>query len=166
MIQIFAGLRSIVFAFGFLWVWWSLALLLRRFDSAPLAEWTRVPGDLVLALGGAVAAWCIGAFVVRGRGTPALFDPPRRLVAVGPYRYVRNPMYIGGGLLLLGLGLDQRSLSIVLFVPVWWLLFHLLVILYEEPTLRHKFDGDYEAYCLGTPRWIPRRMHPATTAGA
>jgi protein-S-isoprenylcysteine O-methyltransferase Ste14 len=165
MIQVFAGLRSIVFACGFLWLWGWLALLLRRFDGPPLAEWTTVPGAVVLVLGGAVAAWCIGAFVVRGRGTPALFDPPRRLVAVGPYRYVRNPMYIGGGLLLLGLGLDQRSLSIVLFVPAWWLLFHLLVILYEEPTLRRKFDGDYEAYCVRTPRWVPRRMRPTASAG-
>src|SRR5690348_14983087 len=98
MVRIFAGLRSIVFAAAFLWGWGWLALMLRRFDRAPLASWTIAPGEVLFVLGGAVAAWCIGAFVVRGRGTPALFDPPRRLVAVGPYVYVRNPMYIGGAL--------------------------------------------------------------------
>jgi hypothetical protein len=67
-------------------------------------------------------------------------------------------MYAGGALLLLGLGLDQRSPAIVLFAPAWWLLFHLLVILYEEPVLRSKFGQDYEAYCRRTPRWIPRLM--------
>ena len=64
-------------------------------------------------------------------------------------------MYIGGALLLLGFGLYQRSPSIVLFVPIWWLLFHLVVVLYEEATLRGKFGPDYDEYCRRTPRWIP-----------
>lgn len=120
MVLTFVALRSVVFAFGFLWLWTWVALSLLRFDAAlggPLADWTALPGWAVLALGGMVAAWCIGTFVVRGRGTPALFDAPRRLVAVGPYRYVRNPMYVGGAMLLLGLGLVDRSPCIVLFVP-------------------------------------------------
>src|SRR5881397_2935476 len=124
----FVALRSAVFAAGFLWLWTWVALLLRRYDDlfgGPLPSWSRPLGYIALGLGGIVAAWCIGAFIVRGRGTPALFDAPRRLVGVGPYRFVRNPMYIGGALLLLGFGLDQRSPSIVLFVPAWWLLFHL-----------------------------------------
>jgi hypothetical protein len=64
------------------------------------------------------------------------------------------------------LGLDQRSPSIVLFVPAWWVLFHLLVILYEEPVLRSKFGRDYEAYCRRTPRWIPRLTLAKTIATA
>ena len=158
------ALRSVVFACGFLWLWTWVALGLRRFDLAlggPLAAWAPALGLPLLVVGGAVAGWCIGAFIVQGRGTPALFDAPRRLVAVGPYRRVRNPMYIGGALLLLGLGLDQRSPSIVLFVPAWWVLFHLLVILYEEPALRGRFGRNYDVYCQRTPRWIPRLMRPA-----
>jgi protein-S-isoprenylcysteine O-methyltransferase Ste14 len=157
----FTALRSAVFACGFLGLWGWIALGLRRFDpvlGGPLAAWTHTLGLALLVAGGAVAGRCIGAFIVQGRGTPALFDAPRRLVAVGPYRYARNPMYIGGALLLLGFGLDLRSPCIVLFVPAWWVLFHLLVILYEEPTLRRKFGDDYNAYCRRTPRWIPRRM--------
>ncbi len=118
--------------------------------------WSQTGGFGALALGAALVAWCLGAFIVQGRGTPALFDSPRRLVAAGPYRYVRNPMYIGGALLLLGFGLVQRSPSIVLFVAVWCLLFHLFVVLYEEAALRAKFGPDYEEYCRRTPRWIPR----------
>jgi protein-S-isoprenylcysteine O-methyltransferase Ste14 len=160
----FVALRSALFAAGFLWLWAWVALLLRPFDDVlggPLPAWSRAAGLLVLAFGGVVAAWSIGAFVVHGRGTPALFDPPRRLVARGPYRYARNPMYIGGALLLLGFGLFQRSPSIVLFVPAWWLLSHLLVVFYEEAALRGKFGPDYDAYCRRTPRWIPRSIRPA-----
>jgi len=101
----FVALRALVFGSGFLALWTYLAMLLRRFDGAlggSLPGWSFGLGISILALGGAVAGWCIVTFVVRGRGTPALFDAPRRIVAAGPYRYVRNPMYIGGALLLLG----------------------------------------------------------------
>lgn len=165
----FVALRSALYAAGFLWLWAWVASLLQPFDDSlggSMPEWSRAAGLAALAAGGAVVAWCIGAFVVRGRGTPALFDAPRRLVAVGPYRVVRNPMYIGGALLLLGFGLYQRSPAIVLFVPAWCLLFHLLVILYEETTLRSKFGPDYDEYCRRTPRWIPRSTRSASTACA
>ena len=155
----FVALRSAIFASGFLWLWTWIALFLQNYDGAlggPLPTWSHLPGYVVLAMGGTVAAWCIGAFIIQGRGTPALFDAPRRLVAVGPYPLVRNPMYIGGALLLFGFGLSQQSPSILLFVPVWWLLFHLVVVFYEERALHGKFGADYEEYCRRTPRWIPR----------
>jgi protein-S-isoprenylcysteine O-methyltransferase Ste14 len=157
----FVALRTALYATGFLWLWAWVAQLLRPFDNmlgGPLPEWGRAPGLYLLVAGGVVTAWCLGAFVVRGRGTPALFDAPRRLVAWGPYRYTRNPMYIGGALLLLGFGLYLRSPAIVLFVPLWWLLFHQLVVLYEEKILDSKFGRDYDEYCRRTPRWLPRIM--------
>ena len=159
MIVTFAALRSALYAAGFFALWAWVASLLRPYDDAlggPLPAWSRAVSILAVGFGAVVAAWCIGSFVVIGRGTPALFDPPRKFVARGPYRYVRNPMYIGGGLLLLGFGLYQRSPAIAVFVPVWWLLFHLLVILYEEPVLHGKFGPDYDEYRQRTPRWIPR----------
>jgi protein-S-isoprenylcysteine O-methyltransferase Ste14 len=159
----FAALRSALYAAGFLWLWAWVASLLRPYDDAlggPLPAWSLAVAFLALAFGGVVVAWCLGSFVVYGRGTPALFDAPRRFVARGPYRYVRNPMYIGAAFLLLGYGLYQQSPAIVLFVPVWWLLFHLLVILYEEPALGSKFGPDYAEYRRWTHRWIPRpTMH-------
>ena len=113
-----------------------------------------------------LALWCLVVFVVRGHGTPAPFDAPRKLVAIGPYRYIRNPMYVGGGLALLGFGLLQTSPSIVLFVPVWWLLFHVMVLVYEEPVLRAKFGSDYDDYCRRIPRWIPSLRSPPATSRA
>jgi len=158
---IFVALRSAVFAAGFFWLWTWIALLLRAFDPAlggPLPPWTTSAGLWLLAAGAILAGWCIGVFIARGRGTPALFDPPRRFVAAGPYRFVRNPMYVGGALLLLGFGLAQRSPAIVLFVPAWCLLFHLLVVLYEERALHRKFGDEYDNYRRRTPRWIPRAL--------
>jgi len=65
----------------------------------------QAAGMLVGASGAILALWCIATFILIGRGTPAPFDPPRRLVVVGPYRLVRNPMYIGAALALAGAAL-------------------------------------------------------------
>ncbi|UCG76091.1 MAG: isoprenylcysteine carboxyl methyltransferase, partial [Gemmatimonadota bacterium] len=72
---------------------------------ARLLEWTGVTrppvgavqliGAAAAIAGGLLALWCVLTFAVVGRGTPAPFDPPRRLVVQGPYSVVRNPMYIG-----------------------------------------------------------------------
>lgn len=157
----FLAVRTAIYASAFLWLWAWIAQRLRPFDErlgGALPEWCRTGGLVGLAAGGLVTVWCLWFFVSEGRGTPALFDPPRRLVALGPYRYSRNPMYVGGALLLAGFGLLQRSPSILVFIPAWWLLFHLLVVSHEEPILRGRFGRDYEDYCRETPRWIPRLL--------
>ena len=111
----------------------------------------------VLTIGGALLAlWCVLSFVIVGRGTPAPFDPPRRLVAQGPYARVRNPMYIGAGAALLGASLFYRSLALLGYLAVLFLITHLFVVLYEEPTLRATFGADYESYCRRVRRWWPR----------
>jgi protein-S-isoprenylcysteine O-methyltransferase Ste14 len=84
-------------------------------------------------------------------------DPPRNFVAAGPYQFVRNPMYIGGFLVLAGFGLYEQSPAILLFALPWLLLAHLFVILYEEPHLRATFGAPYDAYCRSVRRWLPRR---------
>src|SRR5882724_8195472 len=95
----FIALRALVFASGFVLLWGWLALTIRSLDrwlGLALPAWTVMPGIIVMVFGGILAFTCIGIFVVRGRGTPAIFDAPRAFVAMGAYRYVRNPMYIGG----------------------------------------------------------------------
>jgi len=136
-----------------LWVW--VARAVERL-GLPLPEWTATPGVVLVALGGVLALACLGTFVVRGKGTPAPFDAPREFVAMGPYRYVRNPMYIGAVTMLAGFGLYLRSGAVVLFAVAWLGLAHLFVVLCEEPTLRSKFGAVYEGYCRAVARWIPR----------
>ena len=104
-----------------------------------------------------LALWCIVTFAVRGRGTPAPFDPPRRLVMLGPYRHLRNPMYLGAGIALAGAALFYRSLALLGYLVAFLLVTHLFVLLYEEPALRSTFGAEYEDYCRRVSRWIPRR---------
>jgi protein-S-isoprenylcysteine O-methyltransferase Ste14 len=112
-------------------------------------------GTVVTAAGAAIALWCILSFVVLGGGTPAPFDPPRRLVVRGPYRYVRNPMYLGAGLALAGAALVYETRLLWVYAGGFLGLMHLFVVLYEEPILRHTFGDDYEAYCRQVRRWRP-----------
>jgi protein-S-isoprenylcysteine O-methyltransferase Ste14 len=113
-------------------------------------------GMLVTAIGVVIALWCIMTFVVLGKGTPAPFDPPRRLVIRGPYRFVRNPMYIGACLALTGAAIVYNSLPLLGYAVVFAPVMHLFVVVYEEPTLRTTFDGDYDLYCARVGRWLPK----------
>ncbi len=156
MKTVFIALRALTFMTGFVLLWGWLVLRVRVLDPVLLPAWTELPGIIFMALGASVALVCAGIFVARGRGTPAIFDPPTQFVAIGPYRYVRNPMYLGAWMVLIGLGLYLRSVSILLFTLPWLLLIHLFVVGYEEPNLRSRFGGTYEDYCRAVPRWIPR----------
>jgi protein-S-isoprenylcysteine O-methyltransferase Ste14 len=116
----------------------------------------QAAGMLVGAAGAGVALWCIYTFASVGRGTPAPFDPPRRLVVRGPYRFVRNPMYVGAGLALAGAALFNWSAPLLVYAVLFMLAAHLLVVWYEEPALRGTFGPDYETYCGRVGRWRPR----------
>jgi protein-S-isoprenylcysteine O-methyltransferase Ste14 len=112
-------------------------------------------GLVAVVLGLALALWCVLAFGVVGKGTPAPFDPPRRLVVRGPYRFVRNPMYIGAIVGLTGASIFYESLALLGFTAVFALTVHLFVMFYEEPTLRRLFGEDYIEYCRRVRRWLP-----------
>jgi protein-S-isoprenylcysteine O-methyltransferase Ste14 len=83
-------------------------------------------------------------------------DPPKRLVVRGPYRFVRNPMYLGAVTALAGAALYHGSLALAAYAAVFLLLMHVFVCGYEEPTLRRMFGADYERYCASVRRWWPR----------
>lgn len=106
-------------------------------------------------MGGAIALWCIVTFALVGKGTPAPFDPPRKLVVRGPYQYVRNPMYLGAALALMGAAVFYRSNQLLAYVAVFLLVTHVFVVWYEEPTLARLFGDEYAAYCARVRRWLP-----------
>ncbi len=160
MTTLLVALRAAVYMSGFVFLWGWLAVTLRRWDpqlGGPLPGWLQLPG-VIAALGGALLALVCGAyFVARGRGTPAPFDAPREFVATGPYRWVRNPMYVGGLALLAGAALWVRSPAMLLLAAAAGVLVHGFVLYYEEPALRHRFGATYDAYTRRVNRWLPRR---------
>lgn len=99
---------------------------------------------------------CGWHFATEGRGTPAPFDAPKALVVRGPYRWVRNPMYVSVATIVIGEALFFRSVTLVQYLATFWLFLHLFVLLYEEPALRSLFGESYEDYCRRVWRWIPR----------
>jgi len=113
-------------------------------------------GFLPIALGVAIYLWCAWDFATAGQGTPAPIDAPKHLVVRGLYRFVRNPMYVGVMLILLGESLAFRSTRILVYAAVVFVFFNLFVVLYEEPALNRKFGASYEEYLKSVPRWIPR----------
>lgn len=142
---------------GFLFVWGWLALQIRSVGpDSLLPPGTRFIGTLLMVLGGILVLTCAAWFVVVGRGTPAPFDAPRRFVPGGPYRLVRNPMYLGALALLVGFGLWHRSLPMALLALPAFVVAHLFVVLYEEPALHQRFGGQYDAYLALVNRWVPR----------
>ena len=131
--------------------------LLRGPQIPPFAEFTAQlwVGATLFVLGAAALLWCGWHFAVTGLGTPAPFDPPKKLVAKGPYRWVRNPMYVSVGIVLIGESLFFQSWVLIRYLLFFWVIVHLFVLLYEEPTLRGKFGASYEEYCKRVWRWLP-----------
>ena len=119
-----------------------------------IGPWHGVGIALVL-MGGALAIWCILTLAIIGKGTPAPFDPPRKLVSAGPYRWSRNPMYVGAGTALCGAALFYQSAALVAFAAGFFVVTHLFVVFYEEPTLERTFGARYADYRNAVPRWLP-----------
>jgi protein-S-isoprenylcysteine O-methyltransferase Ste14 len=158
MNRAFAVVRTLIVGTLFLsiWVYW-LPVWFGHIEGAhlvPQRQWAWP----IFAAGFALSFWCAMEFAVRGRGTPAPFDPPRRLVITGLYRWVRNPMYLGMGIMLIGEAFlfPQIWREMVALIAVLSMAIGLLVVRKEEPDLRRLFGADYEAYCRQVPRWVPR----------
>jgi protein-S-isoprenylcysteine O-methyltransferase Ste14 len=115
----------------------------------------RLAGGILLALGIASVLECFARFALRGIGTPAPVFPTRHLVVTGLYRHVRNPMYIAVVSMIFGQALLFGDLELLEYGALVWLLFHLFVLIYEEPTLRSTFGAEYESFRAKVPRWIP-----------
>jgi protein-S-isoprenylcysteine O-methyltransferase Ste14 len=152
-------LASLVVGAGFfaLWFWLLPGWLGFQVETAGASRW-RWLAAVPSVLGFAVAVRCVWDFGRTGRGTPAPMAPPQRLVVVGFYRYVRNPMYLGFAAGWIGLWVvfghaNPVAIAVVAAVALG---VHLFVVFYEEPTLRRKFGADYIEYCRNVGRWWPR----------
>jgi len=135
------------------WLLWMIA------GEPPVTRhaWLAAIGVVLVGAGWSALLWCARDFAVRGRGTLAPVDPPRALVTRGLYEYVRNPMYVGVLVALLGHAALFGSRSILIYAIVMALAFHTTITLYEEPKLAQSFGSSYEEYRARVPRWIPRR---------
>jgi protein-S-isoprenylcysteine O-methyltransferase Ste14 len=114
----------------------------------------RPLGLLVFSIGVALLLLCTYKFYVSGQGTLAPWSPPRRLVRDGPYRYSRNPMYVGVGLILIGWAALFWSPTLTVYAAAVVLAFHIRIILGEEPWLARTFGADWETYRARVPRWL------------
>src|SRR5215831_10829481 len=113
-------------------------------------------GALAFVIGAAIYFRCAWEFAARGLGTPAPIAPTKFLVTTGLHRYVRNPMYIGVALAILGEAALFRSMHVAQYAAIMLLVAHVFVVFYEEPTLHRQFGESYEQYRKAVPRWIPR----------
>lgn len=132
----------------------------------PFLGWTgtRWIGFALVILGVPIVAQAMVRFVREGLGTPAPLLPTERLVVTGPYRYVRNPMYIGVLSMIAGQSLICGSSAVLVYALCVAAAFHVFVLLYEEPTLRRRFGAQYESYARQVRRWRPR-LTPWTPRG-
>ena len=90
---------------------------------------------------------------------PAPLDHPKTLVVRGFYRYVRNSMYVGVVLVLIGEVLLLRSVPLLWYSALWFAIINAVILLYEEPYLMERFGESYEHYRKSVGRWIPGRPY-------
>ncbi len=121
-------------------------------------EFSRLAGIGLIAAGLVGLMRFLVRFVREGHGTPAPILPPSRLVVGGVFRHSRNPGYIAVVSILLGEALALPSADVLGWAVCVAAGFHLFVVLYEEPDLRHRFGPAYEEYCRAVPRWLPLRL--------
>jgi protein-S-isoprenylcysteine O-methyltransferase Ste14 len=161
--SVFTACASLLVGAAFLSLWFWLLPRWLRFDVnlTGVNSWSwawRWLAAIPSSLGFGAALRCVWNFGRVGHGTPAPMFPPKRLVVVGLYRCVRNPMYLGlaAGWIGLWIMFGHAFPQLIAAVAAAAFGVHLFVVLYEEPTLRRKFGADYEAYCRNVRRWVPR----------
>ena len=140
---------------GGAWVpWW---ILTRHGGTAAPAAWEAVP---VIVAGALLYGWCVWNFAAVGHGTPGPWDAPSHVVASGPYRWVRNPIYLAALAIVLGEAWLFMSPALLAYAGIMAVSFHLFVTGYEERTLRRRFGSSYLEYRRTVLRWIPRPPRP------
>jgi protein-S-isoprenylcysteine O-methyltransferase Ste14 len=111
-------------------------------------------GLMLMAVGLAGLLWCVRDFYVQGQGTLAPWSPPQKLVAVGLYRFSRNPMYVSVTLIILGWAISFASPGVCVYTLCLAVAFQLRIVLGEEPWLARKYGIEWQNYASQVPRWF------------
>jgi len=114
-----------------------------------------VLGAILLVTGTVIYLWTMWDFATAGRGTPLPIDAPKKLVVRGLYRYMRNPMYLGVLMVIIGWATFFADGWLFVYALGVGLAIYLFVVLYEEPKLRQQFGAEYDAYRQKVERWLP-----------
>jgi protein-S-isoprenylcysteine O-methyltransferase Ste14 len=125
--------------------------------DGPLQVVPVIAGGALICAGLLVMYRTIALFAREGEGTLAPWDPPRKLVVLGSYRYVRNPMITGVLTVLLGEAFLFGSPWVAAWAAAFFAGNAVWFPLVEEPGLRKRYGEDYEDYRRNVPRWLPRR---------
>lgn len=152
-----AALRTLKFTMlvpGKLVVLVPLVILGVDFALAKIPWHFRLVGLIPVVAGTILYLWCGYLFVFTGHGTPGPGDPPRVLVAKGPYILSRNPMWLGVLLVLGGEAIVLKSIALLIYALLLGMRFNVCAITTEEPMLRERYGASYEEYCQRAPRWI------------
>jgi protein-S-isoprenylcysteine O-methyltransferase Ste14 len=123
----------------------------------PLSLVPTAVGLLLIVGGVLLIVRTVSMFRSIGQGTLAPWDATRRLVVVGVYRYVRNPMISGVFAVILGESILFGSPPLVVFSLLFAVTNLIYIPLSEEPGLHKRFGAEYAEYSRNVPRWIPRR---------
>lgn len=146
------------FFFLLIWIFISLSLLIDDklgFPQLIPRPWNTFVSFPILSIGIVLTLWSIFHFA-RVKGTPVPFNPPPRLVTTGPYAHVRNPMLTGLFMILFGLGILLKSISLTFFFTPLFILLNVLELkAIEEPELEKRLGEEYRQYKKSTPMFIP-----------
>lgn len=163
--------------------WWTLAMprsVVWLGGAACLAYLKQPAGANLLAVRKDAIGWLGAGIFLTGiaghawsnvclaRGESERVEAGGALVTTGPFQHVRNPIYLAGIMMLLGVSLLYSPWSVIDLVALLLLLtfFHLRVVRAEEPALSRRFGPTFEEYCRQVPRWVPRVGPPARVADA
>jgi protein-S-isoprenylcysteine O-methyltransferase Ste14 len=158
---VFTPFRAVVFVTAILFVMGWLMGYLRLLDAflgVELPAWVQVPGIVAIVAGAALGLTCAAMLSTRGIGTLSGEEwfMPREFVTTGPFRFVRNPMALGGVVILTGIALWHRSAFGLGFAAAMFLANHLVAVYVEEPGLETRFGDSYREYRRNVRRWLPR----------
>lgn len=125
--------------------------------TPPWPAGVRVIGAVLIAMGGIVVAWAFAQFAAEGVGVPIPGEPnSRRLTVSGPYRYVRNPLYVASVLAISGQALLLGRAVLLIYAAAFLAITVFLVHWIEDPALARRFGPQFEDYRNQVPGWCPR----------